>query len=107
MSPTIQRLAGVKRRTGIGRSSIYSGIKAGTFPAPVHLGPRAVGWLDSDITAWIESRTTAGGAVEAPGRSTATMTTAVAARKKKPATAPTDGQVNPPAADIRRILGVA
>jgi prophage regulatory protein len=107
MSPTIQRLAGVKRRTALGRSSIYAAVKAGTFPAPVQLGPRAVGWLDSDITAWIESRPTAGNAVEALGRGTATMTTAVAVRKKKPATAPTDGQVNPPAAEIRRLLGVA
>ena len=56
MSSIIQRLPHVKERTGLGRSSIYSGVKAGSFPRPVSLGARAVGWLESDITAWIESR---------------------------------------------------
>lgn len=54
MSPSIHRLPYVKGRTGLGRTSIYNGIKAGTFPAPIHIGPRAVGWLESEITSWIE-----------------------------------------------------
>jgi prophage regulatory protein len=58
---SILKLPFVKGRTGLGRSSIYAAVKAGTFPAPVSLGLRAVGWLDSDITAWIESRPLAGG----------------------------------------------
>ena len=28
-------------------------IKAGTFPAPVSLGEKAVGWVESEIDAWI------------------------------------------------------
>jgi len=48
----------VIRRTGRGRSSMYRDIAAGTFPKPVALGPRAVGWRESDITAWIESLAT-------------------------------------------------
>jgi prophage regulatory protein len=28
----------------------------GTFPKPVKLGKRAVGWRASDIAAWLESR---------------------------------------------------
>ncbi len=46
----------VKARTGLSRSSIYVFMADGTFPKPVSLGVRAVGWLDSEITAWIESR---------------------------------------------------
>ena len=56
MYQTILRLALVKKRTGLSRSSIYNGIKQGTFPAQISLGPRAVGWLESGIDDWIESR---------------------------------------------------
>lgn len=55
-SPSIQRLPVVRNRTGRSRTSIYNGVKSGTFPAPVKLGARAVGWLESDITKWIEAR---------------------------------------------------
>jgi len=51
---TILRLKHVKTRTGLSRSTIYQRIKDGTFPAQVSLGPRAVGWLESDIGAWID-----------------------------------------------------
>lgn len=56
MYQTILRLALVKKRTGLSRSSIYSGVKQGTFPAQISLGPRAVGWLESSIDDWIQSR---------------------------------------------------
>lgn len=56
MYQTILRLALVKQRTGLSRSSIYSGVKQGTFPAQISLGPRAVGWLESSIDQWIQSR---------------------------------------------------
>lgn len=59
MSETmILRLPDVIQKTGISRSSIYSGIKAGTFPNHVALGPRAVGWRASDINGWLSSLTT-------------------------------------------------
>lgn len=56
MYQTILRLALVKHRTGLSRSSIYNGIKLGTFPSQISLGPRAVGWLESSINDWIQSR---------------------------------------------------
>ena len=31
-------------------------IKDGVFPKPVPLGPRAVGWLESDVSDWIAAR---------------------------------------------------
>ena len=52
----ILRLPEVIRRAGPGRSSIYRGVAAGTFPAPVAIGLRSIGWRESDIEAWIESR---------------------------------------------------
>lgn len=42
----------VEARTGLSRSTIYQYIKEGTFPAPVPLGAKAVGWLESDIESW-------------------------------------------------------
>lgn len=56
MSHFILRLPQVKIRTGLSRSSIYSAIQQGTFPPPVHLGVRSVGWIDSAITDWIDNR---------------------------------------------------
>ncbi|WBS02372.1 AlpA family transcriptional regulator [Pseudoduganella sp. SL102] len=53
---SILRLPQIKARCGLSRASIYAGVKNGTFPAPVKLGERAVGWLASSIDAWIQSR---------------------------------------------------
>lgn len=52
----ILRLPEVMRRTGVRRSSIYSYLLEGTFPAALKLGERAVGWRECDIEAWIASR---------------------------------------------------
>jgi prophage regulatory protein len=51
--------------TGLRRSTIYAAIAAGTFPKPIHIGARAVGWLENDIDQWLtqrvaESRSSAG-----------------------------------------------
>lgn len=53
---SILRLPEVQDEVKLSRSSIYAGVKNGTFPAPVKLGERAVGWLASSIDAWIQSR---------------------------------------------------
>lgn len=49
----------VETRTGLSRSTIYAGVAAGNFPAPVPLGEKSVGWLESEIQAWLESRVAA------------------------------------------------
>lgn len=50
------RLADVKARTGLSRSTIYLNISNGIFPRPVSLGARSVGWLESEINAWMTAR---------------------------------------------------
>ena len=55
MAITILRLPKVIERVGFARSSIYAFISSGKFPAPIKIGPRAVGWLNSDIDAWINA----------------------------------------------------
>ncbi len=48
---------------GLSRSTIYALMAAGKFPKSISLGERAVGWLESDIQGWIDSRVTASNAV--------------------------------------------
>lgn len=50
------RLDEVKSRTGLSRSSIYLHISNSTFPRPINLGARSVGWIESEIDAWISTR---------------------------------------------------
>jgi prophage regulatory protein len=52
----ILRLPEVEQRTGKKHASIYADIAKGTFPAPVPLGLRAVGWLEDEIDDWLEAR---------------------------------------------------
>lgn len=56
-TPSILRRAQVQARTGLSRSTIYQYIQDGHFPRPLQLGPRAVGWLESEVSAWIAGRT--------------------------------------------------
>ncbi len=51
---TIMRLPEVRRTTGLSRSTLYMRIAEGKFPKPVNLGGRAVGWLQSEVEAWLE-----------------------------------------------------
>lgn len=52
----ILRLPNVMSKTGLGRSTIYAWMEKDLFPRPVHLGPRAIGWLAGDIDQWVLSR---------------------------------------------------
>ena len=49
------RLPEVQIRTGKSRSTIYQGIKDGTFPMPIKLGPRAIGFIEAEIEAHNQS----------------------------------------------------
>ncbi len=54
--PSILRRKQVESRTGLSRSTIYLHMQNGTFPKPINLGARAVGWLENEIEAWLISR---------------------------------------------------
>jgi len=56
MAKVVLRLPLVKARTGLSRRTIYLRIAEGSFPKPVSLGDRAVGWLESEIESWLSSR---------------------------------------------------
>ncbi len=53
---SILRWPDVQKRVGICRSHAHQLIARNQFPAPIKLGPRASGWLESEINNWIEQR---------------------------------------------------
>ena len=53
MVTTILRLPAVKARTGLSRSTIYLRISQCSFPKPVSLGGRAVGWIEAEVSDWL------------------------------------------------------
>ena len=50
------RRPAVEQATGLPRSSIYERMAAGTFPKPVPIGPKAVGWVEAEIIDWQKKR---------------------------------------------------
>lgn len=56
MQNRILRRPEVEHRVGLSRSTIYAAMADGTFPKPVRLGRRAVGWSTSSIDEWISTR---------------------------------------------------
>jgi len=56
MVTTILRLPTVKARTGLSRSTIYLRVAERSFPAPVSLGGRAVGWIEAEVNDWLAKR---------------------------------------------------
>ena len=52
----IIRLKQVIDATGLARSTVYKYIAEGTFPKPISLGERCVGWLESEVHDWILAR---------------------------------------------------
>ncbi len=54
--PNILRRARVENKVGYGSSTIYKMMAEGTFPESVPLGPKAVGWVESEIDDWIKAR---------------------------------------------------
>lgn len=56
MPEKILRRRVVQDRTGLSRSTIYAMMAAGSFPKPIPLGLRAVGWAESEVSDWLERR---------------------------------------------------
>ncbi|WP_040259321.1 helix-turn-helix transcriptional regulator [Pseudomonas massiliensis] len=52
----ILRLNHVIDTTGLSRSTVYKYISEGTFPKPISLGERSVGWLESEVMDWLLAR---------------------------------------------------
>ena len=57
MSVKILRRPEVEQIVGLSRSTLYAMMAENTFPKPIKLGKRAIGWPDNVIAGWIEERT--------------------------------------------------
>lgn len=56
MHQRILRLPQVKQLTGLSRTAIYVSAARGTFPKQIRLSARAIGFLESEVQAWILER---------------------------------------------------
>lgn len=54
--PAFYREADILTLIGCSKATLYRWRQAGTFPAPVELGPNTVAWRREDVEAWIASR---------------------------------------------------
>ncbi|MEP7248111.1 MAG: AlpA family phage regulatory protein [Gammaproteobacteria bacterium] len=54
--PSFMRLPDVLQATGLARSTVYRMVAEHTFPAPVKLAKRAVGWRHDDVRQWSDAR---------------------------------------------------
>ena len=52
------RLPEVRRRVGLGRSTIYRLMDLGAFPKARKLGLRAIAWSEAEVDGWIEGKLT-------------------------------------------------
>ena len=55
----IVRFKELKKRVGYSRTHVDRLEAAGKFPKRIFLGPASVGWIDSEIDAWIAERVVA------------------------------------------------
>ncbi len=56
MAQKIYRRPDIEALTGLSRSTIYDLMSRGEFPRPVKLTGKAVGWTETAINDWIDSR---------------------------------------------------
>ena len=56
MTNRILRESDRAQKTGIPTSTWYQLQEEGLAPRPVSLGPRSVGWVESELDIWIASR---------------------------------------------------
>lgn len=46
------RLPKVRAITGLSKTTIYEKIREETFPSPIPIGKRSVGWVESEVRQW-------------------------------------------------------
>ena len=59
MTERIHPIGEASKITGLSRRTIYREINAGRFPRPVQLSARRVGWRDTELQVWLETRKSA------------------------------------------------
>ena len=65
MNRHLLRRTEVEARTGLSRSTLYRLMRAGEFPEPLRVGPRAVRWVAGEVDEWLAERPRATGDAKA------------------------------------------
>ena len=52
----ILRIRNVTEATGLSRTTLWRLERRGDFPRRVRLGPNSIGWIETEVEEWIESR---------------------------------------------------
>lgn len=52
----VLKLKDVLHKTSLGKTTLYALVKNSEFPKQIELGLRSVGWLESEVEAWIQSK---------------------------------------------------
>ncbi len=52
----VLRIKKVIESVGLSRATIYRAMKEGRFPQAVQLGPNSVGWLEHELTEWLNQK---------------------------------------------------
>ncbi|CAM8755257.1 Prophage CP4-57 regulatory protein (AlpA) [Burkholderia pseudomallei] len=60
------RMKDIVDKVGLGQSTLYRMIAAGTFPKPFELVPGRTAWLEEDIDAWLAEKAGKKPAAESP-----------------------------------------
>lgn len=55
--PLVLRRGAVVSAVGLSYTSIFRLMRSGSFPRPIPLGDKAVGWRRDEIEAWLDART--------------------------------------------------
>ena len=58
-APIVHRKNAVVALTGLSATTLWRLTQRGEFPKPIRLSAGAVGWLDSEISAWLADRVAA------------------------------------------------
>ncbi len=56
MTTQILRLSQVQARTGLSRSGVYARLTTGTFPKPIKIGLRAIGFIEAEIEEYLTAQ---------------------------------------------------
>jgi prophage regulatory protein len=54
--PRIFSITELRTEVGLSQRTIWEMVSAGSFPRPIRIGPRRVGWLATEIDAWLADR---------------------------------------------------
>jgi prophage regulatory protein len=52
----VLRIHQVLELTGLTRGTVYRFVKEDSFPQPIQLGPKLLGWWEHEVEAWLATR---------------------------------------------------